>query len=53
VDSKLSNADFLKRAPEEIVDGEREKREEALARRAKIIEALERLGFGFKPGSDN
>jgi valyl-tRNA synthetase len=43
VDSKLSNADFLKRAPEEVVDGEREKREEAQARRAKIVEAVERL----------
>jgi hypothetical protein len=26
-----------------VVDGEREKREEALARQAKILEALERL----------
>jgi valyl-tRNA synthetase len=43
VDAKLSNADFLKRAPEEVVDGEREKREEAQARRVKISEALERL----------
>jgi valyl-tRNA synthetase len=43
VDQKLGNADFLKRAPEEIVDGERDKREEALARRIKIAEALERL----------
>ena len=43
VDQKLSNADFLKRAPEEIVEGEREKREEALARKAKIVEALKRL----------
>jgi valyl-tRNA synthetase len=43
VDQKLSNADFLKRAPEEIVEGEREKREEALARKAKIAEALKRL----------
>ena len=32
-----------RRAPEEIVEGEREKREEAEGRRAKIIEALERL----------
>jgi valyl-tRNA synthetase len=43
VDAKLGNADFLRRAPEEVVEGEREKREEAEARRAKIIEALERL----------
>lgn len=43
VDAKLSNADFVKRAPEEIIDGEREKREEAEGRRAKILEALERL----------
>ncbi|HEY4775717.1 MAG TPA: valine--tRNA ligase, partial [Xanthobacteraceae bacterium] len=43
VDAKLSNADFLARAPEEVVDGEREKREEAQARREKIVAALERL----------
>ena len=43
VDQKLGNADFLKRAPEEIVEGEREKREEAETRKAKIAEALERL----------
>jgi valyl-tRNA synthetase len=43
VDAKLGNADFLARAPEEVVDGEREKREEALARRSKIAEALERV----------
>jgi valyl-tRNA synthetase len=43
VDQKLGNADFLKRAPEEIVEGEREKREEALARKNKIAEALRRL----------
>ena len=43
VDAKLGNADFLKRAPEEVVEGEREKRDEAEARRAKIAEALERL----------
>jgi valyl-tRNA synthetase len=43
VDAKLGNADFLQRAPEEVVEGEREKREEAEARRAKIVEALARL----------
>jgi valyl-tRNA synthetase len=43
VDAKLANADFIARAPEEVVEGEREKREEAAARREKILEALERL----------
>jgi valyl-tRNA synthetase len=43
IDAKLGNADFLRRAPQEVVEGEREKREEAESRRAKILEALERL----------
>jgi valyl-tRNA synthetase len=43
VDAKLGNVDFLARAPEEVVEGEREKREEAESRRRKIAEALERL----------
>jgi valyl-tRNA synthetase len=43
IDAKLANADFVQRAPEDVVEGEREKREEAQARRAKLNEALERL----------
>ena len=35
--------EFVARAPEEVVEGESEKREEAEARREKILEALERL----------
>ena len=43
VDAKLNNPDFMKRAKEEVIEGEKEKREEAEGRRAKIAEALERL----------
>ena len=43
VDAKLNNPNFVARAPEEVVEEEKEKREEALARKAKIAEALERL----------
>jgi valyl-tRNA synthetase len=43
VDAKLGNPDFVRKAPEEIIEGEKEKREEAEGRRAKILEALERL----------
>ena len=39
VDHKLANPDFLKRAPEEVVEGEREKRAEAETRKAKLAEA--------------
>ena len=43
VDAKLNNPNFMARAPEEVVEEEKEKREEALGRKAKIAEALERL----------
>jgi valyl-tRNA synthetase len=43
VDAKLGNADFMARAPEEVVDEQRERREEAELRREKLAQALERL----------
>jgi valyl-tRNA synthetase len=43
VDAKLNNPNFVARAPEEVVEEEKEKREEAQARKAKIAEALQRL----------
>jgi len=44
IDAKLGNADFLKRAPEEVVEEQRERRELAVTRSAKLEEALQRLG---------
>ncbi|MCS0495897.1 valine--tRNA ligase [Ancylobacter sp. MQZ15Z-1] len=44
VDAKLGNADFIRRAPEEVIEEQRERREGAEARAAKIREALSRLG---------
>jgi valyl-tRNA synthetase len=43
VDAKLNNQNFMARAPEEVVEEEKEKREEAVGRKAKIAEALDRL----------
>jgi valyl-tRNA synthetase len=43
VDAKLSNEKFVANAPEEIVEEEKEKREAAVARKAKFLEALDRL----------
>lgn len=42
-ENKLNNPKFVANADEEVFEGEREKRNEATARRAKIVEAMERL----------
>jgi valyl-tRNA synthetase len=41
---KLANPDFVARAPEEVVEENRERIREASGRRAKVLEALARLG---------
>ena len=43
VDKKLENKDFVARAPEEILELERERRREAEERKVKTLEALDRL----------
>jgi valyl-tRNA synthetase len=43
VDAKLNNEKFVANAPEKIIEGEKEKRDEVAGRKAKIAEALERL----------
>jgi valyl-tRNA synthetase len=43
LEAKLANADFLARAPEEVVEENRDRLEEARARAAKLEEALARL----------
>ncbi|MEA2831878.1 MAG: valyl-tRNA synthetase, partial [Methylobacteriaceae bacterium] len=43
LEAKLANPDFLDRAPEEVVDENRERRAETLARVVKMRAALERL----------
>jgi valyl-tRNA synthetase len=43
VDAKLANDKFVANAPEEVVEEEKEKREAAVARKSKLLEALERL----------
>jgi valyl-tRNA synthetase len=43
VDGKLANQGFMRNAAEEVIEAEREKREEAEGRRKKLEEALARL----------
>jgi len=43
VDAKLGNEKFVANAPEDIVEEERKSAKAAVARKAKIVEALERL----------
>ena len=43
VDAKLGNEKFVSNAPEEIIDGEKEKRAEAEGRRVKVAAALDAL----------
>ena len=44
IDAKLSNADFLRRAPEEVVEENQERRAESLAKLEKMAAALKLLG---------
>jgi valyl-tRNA synthetase len=44
IDAKLGNAEFLARAPEDVVDEQKERRAEAEALAGRLGEALSRLG---------
>ncbi len=44
IDAKLGNAAFMSRAPEEVVEEQRERRRQAEQTRARLSTALERLG---------
>ncbi|MEW5421053.1 valine--tRNA ligase [Amorphus sp. 3PC139-8] len=43
IDAKLNNPSFVEKAPDEVVEEQRERREEAEGRRNKVTEALGRL----------
>jgi valyl-tRNA synthetase len=43
MDQKLGNADFVKRAPEEVVEELRERREDAATSQAKLTAALAQI----------
>jgi valyl-tRNA synthetase len=44
IEAKLRNADFVARAPEDVIEENRERREDALSRMEKLAAALARLG---------
>ena len=44
IDKKLGNAEFVAKAPEEVVEENRERRAEAVTARDKLQTALDRLG---------
>jgi valyl-tRNA synthetase len=44
IDAKLGNANFVARAPEEVVEEQRERRRQAAQTRARLATALQRLG---------
>ena len=44
IDAKLANADFVARAPEEVIEEQKERREAAAAIRDRLNEAIARLG---------
>ncbi|MGI8569090.1 MAG: valine--tRNA ligase [Methylocella sp.] len=44
IEAKLRNADFVARAPEEVVEENRERQEDALSRMEKLAAALAKLG---------
>ncbi|MFC3705954.1 valine--tRNA ligase [Devosia honganensis] len=43
IDKKLSNEQFVAKAPEEVIEEQKSRRDAAMARREKILEALKRL----------
>jgi valyl-tRNA synthetase len=48
IDRKLGNADFISRAPEEVVEENRERRESASDRLGQIEAALQRVEAALK-----
>ncbi len=46
LEKRLANSDFVARAPEDVIEEQRKRHEEAVAARAKLVERLARLGEG-------